>query len=443
MEFSLIVLSIMAYIFIIFNIIFTCNTIWFCKNKEPSLLKSAALFFFISFSIIISISRYFEIFISYSNAILLYYISLFFTAKAFLKTKVVRVIFVCAFYILTDSLFCTLVAMIFRYIQNQYLYNDAIIYVSSLIFNLLCVSMMYLCRKRVLFKNLHNNISLIPVHMYIFLLTIIFFTGGLAASHLVVFSNPEVNRFLPQFFTVISVLVLVITTMVLLINCVSRNYYENISYILNRQFKKQIEHYKQLEELNSDLRGFKHDYKNHMLCIKSMIEQQGNEDALEYMENLTATFNEKQRKFDTGNYIADSLFSEKSIICEKKGISFEHKGVILQDCIEDIDICIILSNILDNAIDACEKIDDGTKKIKIVTDFKLNCLYIKATNTVSGFVDIQKDFIHSTKSDKANHGFGLINVKRAVDKYNGELKMLCKDGLFTTEIILHTSQLKQ
>ncbi|MCL2078160.1 MAG: GHKL domain-containing protein [Oscillospiraceae bacterium] len=432
---QVVLISIAASVSMLVNIVLTCDTIWGCKNLKINGLNAGALSFFVLVSTFVPFSTITDIIAPYSAIIMpVYYASLLISVKILTRSKISRVGYIFLLYIFSDSLFRSVAGIIFGFFQQFNIYHYEMMYGYSLFFNLLCITAMLLCRKGIILKNLQNNISLMPKRIYVLLLIIIFFGGGLAASQIDEIFHIELRAPFLIFFTLINILILLITTISLLFNSVSRKYYENISSILDLQLKKQIRHYEQIEELNSDLRAFKHDYNNHMLCLKSMIESQNNIEALKYIEDLTSSFKETQKTFDTGNSIADALLNEKNDICIKNGITYEHDGHIPPSGITAVDLCILLFNMLDNAIEACEKITNGAKEIKTVSDFKNNYFYIKASNTTKEPVKIQNNFIPSTKP---GHGFGLTNIRRVAEKYDGSIKLNCDGGLFQIEAVLN------
>lgn len=92
---------------------------------------------------------------------------------------------------------------------------------------------------------------------------------------------------------------------------------------------------------------------------------------------------------------------------------------------------------MDNAVEACDKIHEKIKYIKIISDFKNNYWYFKAVNTVDCKAEIKNNNIITTKIDSDDHGFGLQNIRDTVFKYDGDFNIDCSDELFTLEITLH------
>ncbi len=434
-------ISTLSSIFLFINITFICDMVWHCKRKiKISGFNALAVLLFLASSVLLPLSYQYKSLSSFAILSMpVFYIMLFAVINVFIKTKMMRIIYVFLLYIFTDSLFGSSLIAICDVVGFKVSNIEYIGYMASLLFNICCLVMLYLCRKRIIFRNFQSSVELMPTSIYVLILIIFFFTGLLLSLQNVRTDFYETKQVLSQLLFLLIIPAFLIIIVFLLINSISRRYHENISSVLESQVRRQIKHYDEAERLNSDLRAFKHDYDNHISCLKFAIETQGSEAALEYINNLNYAYKETQKKFDTGNYIADALFNEKNSICEKAGISFEHTGVIPATCINDVDLCILLFNLLDNAIEACKRIENGERIIRASTNYKNDLFNIKISNTVNEPVKIYNNYIASTKDNKSNHGFGLMNIHRIVNKYDGKIKMDCEDGFFTSNIILCAS----
>ncbi len=222
----------------------------------------------------------------------------------------------------------------------------------------------------------------------------------------------------------------------LIFNSVSNKYNEKITSILKQQFDIQVNHYKTIEEKNTAIKKFKHDYRNHMFCLSSMLNSKSYQEASQYISNLSNSFNISNNiEFITGNYIADAILNEKSIICQDNNIVLSQKGIFPSDIIDNVDMCILLSNALDNAIEACIMVSSEEKHINVVSDKNNNNFFLKITNS-SKPVQIINNHIYTTKDDSSAHGFGLLNMKQIAEKYNGDIKLLYENNIFTVQFIL-------
>lgn len=219
----------------------------------------------------------------------------------------------------------------------------------------------------------------------------------------------------------------------LISNCISKIYYNNINSILEKQIENQISHYKQTEQLNNDLRRFKHDYTNHMLCLKAMIGDNQSEDAVAYIEKINDEISRSSSSYNTGHKIADAILNEKS--GAENDIKIKFDGHI-PDFLDNVDLCIILGNAIDNAIEACRKIQSCEKTISISADIQHGHAILIITNPVSQETIISGTLPETTKSDPLNHGFGLYNIRRIVEKYEGDMNINAADGVFTLYVAL-------
>lgn len=123
---------------------------------------------------------------------------------------------------------------------------------------------------------------------------------------------------------------------------------------------------------------------------------------------------------NSGNIVIDSLIGYWYVTAKKKGIDFTvNISIPMKMPFKGADICLILGNLLENAVEAAEKVE-GKKYIKIQMKYDKNNLLLFVMNNYKGqLVKIKDKRLKSTKSDAGNHGVGLPSVYRAVDKYHG------------------------
>ena len=221
----------------------------------------------------------------------------------------------------------------------------------------------------------------------------------------------------------------------LLINVASRNYYTALNSLLEKQVEAQINHYEKLEELNSDIRQLRHDYINHLTSVSTLIEHKNYPDALQYIERLTEATHCNETIYRTGNHLADAILTGKSIEC-KEFADIEFNGFIT-DKIDNTDMCAILANALDNAIEACRKCSSRSK-INIVAQNKQGYWVMTMRNpTVS---EDSKGLMKTSKEDTQNHGFGLLSIEQAVKRYDGNIKVGVKNGVFEISVVVKNQE---
>ena len=175
-----------------------------------------------------------------------------------------------------------------------------------------------------------------------------------------------------------------------------------------------------------------------MVVLYSLIKKGDNSQAIEYMNNLNEKFYSISKKYyQTGNCLVDSMLSSKSCTAEQNDIYFDLEGVVPEGKIEDVDTVTIFSNIIDNAIEACEKIE-GKKIIHINSAYKNGTWAFEVINPVSSQVNIVNNHVDSSKGSPQIHGFGLSNIEDIVEKYHGTMKLKSEKNEFSINVTLHT-----
>lgn len=237
----------------------------------------------------------------------------------------------------------------------------------------------------------------------------------------------------------ISTLVLNLCIITLMNRNVHTNYYKFLSEMADRQLTEQIKYYEVLKKSHVEICSMRHDMKNHLLCIQILAREKDLEGIEYYIQKLACNVRNSTIQIYTGNLIVDALLNEKLSKAQDKGIKVETLLDKLSEInIDQMDLCIILSNALDNAIEAAEKValtKDAviTIEIKVIKGYLV--IYIK--NSIQASVVIKKKYmIATTKEDKIHHGYGLKNIKEVVEKYEGVLKLTSDNGSFILEIMI-------
>lgn len=206
-----------------------------------------------------------------------------------------------------------------------------------------------------------------------------------------------------------------------------------INSLLEEHMQQATDYYNQLIEQENQTKKFRHDIKNILIALHSMVKENQNDKALLYIEDLNEVCEQLKPRYNTGNFIADAILSAKDTRAAMQNINISFDGYIPSEKVKDVDMVIVLSNMLDNAIEACEKIT-GKKDIEIksILQKKMWVLYIK--NPSEEVNIINKNHIVTTKQEKMLHGFGLNNIERVAQKYNGNMQLEYKEGYFSSKI---------
>ena len=195
-------------------------------------------------------------------------------------------------------------------------------------------------------------------------------------------------------------------------------------------------HYAEVENMYKQVRGWRHDYKNHIQTLKAYMSFGEHEKINDYLDKLDEDLTSVDTVIKTGNIMTDAILNSKISLAFSKKISVNAKAAVPKDInISDIDLCVIIGNLLDNAIEACESIAGGEKFIRIFIGMKNTQLYMVFTNAAPGKKLLKSGGIFRSRKGE-NHGFGLMRIDKTVEKYGGFIDRNSEDGAFTTEILL-------
>lgn len=213
---------------------------------------------------------------------------------------------------------------------------------------------------------------------------------------------------------------------------------EQKNHLLLDQLNQQLYHYERLREIHSKIRSIKHDMKNHCFALNELLDKGHIADAQEYLSHLySELITTKDNIYYTGNPIFDAVLTDKSIKAKQKQIAFTAQLSLRENLnISNMDWCILLGNILDNAIEACERLTESEKTISIQAQSYKNVLNIVVKNTALPPQLRNDGFYRTSKLYKDEHGLGLSNVTAVTEKYDGVLQTDYSSGYFTLKLML-------
>lgn len=198
-------------------------------------------------------------------------------------------------------------------------------------------------------------------------------------------------------------------------------------------------HYEEVENMYRQTRGWRHDYRSHIQTMKAYLQMQEYDKLGQYLSELEVDLNTVDTVIKTGNVMIDAILNSKISLASHQDIQINAKAIVpadLNTSISEVDLCIILGNLMDNAIEACLQIPDKDKRfIRVYIDIMKGQLYLYVMNASYGKLTRIGKRYHSTKTEEY-HGFGLLRMDKTVDKYNGYLNRQNEEGVFATEILL-------
>ena len=225
-------------------------------------------------------------------------------------------------------------------------------------------------------------------------------------------------------------LISVILTIIILKN----KYDKRLSDFQDSVLKKQRD---EVQNIYQTMRAWRHDYHNHMQAIKALLSMGKKEELSEYLDNLEKDLDSIDIAIRTGNVGLDAILSSKVSIARKNNIEVNCTAKVPADLkISDVHLCAIVGNLLDNAIEACEKITEGTapRFIRIYIGLFKSQLYISVSNSTCE--KHRRRLNELVTSKLGEHGFGLRRIDKLAEKYDGYVNRKNEPGIFATEVML-------
>ncbi len=195
----------------------------------------------------------------------------------------------------------------------------------------------------------------------------------------------------------------------------------------------------QMDEMNQlymTMRGWRHDYHNHMQKIRAHLALGEYDQIQEYINLMETELDAVDIRYKSGNTGVDAMLNSKLTLAEKKGLRIKCDAELPKklSC-NPVDLCVLLGNLIDNAIEACEKMDPSQDRfIRIYMCVRKKQFYLSVSNATSEVIrKLDKEYI---TNKRGNHGNGLRRINKVVEKNNGFINRQNEPGVFATEVML-------
>ena len=193
----------------------------------------------------------------------------------------------------------------------------------------------------------------------------------------------------------------------------------------------------EIQNMYRQMQEWRHDYRNHIQNMKNRLDSDNGE-LEQYLDDLADDLTQADTSIKTGNVMADAVLNSKLSVAEQKGIRLNVKAHIPNGvAMTDVELCSILGNLLDNAMEACEKLPYNERFLRVYIDKFKGQFYLSVQNASPG-VQRKGNIFHTTKS--GTHGFGLFRIDRIAKKYGGYVNRQFEEGVFATELMLPLSE---
>lgn len=194
------------------------------------------------------------------------------------------------------------------------------------------------------------------------------------------------------------------------------------------------QHYDEVQNIYQTMRGWRHDYHNHIQMMKALIELGRYSELDGYLDQLDRDLRTIDRVVKTGNLMLDAILNSKISLARTQGIEINAKATVPQELnVSDVDLCVMVGNLLDNAVEGCLRLaDEKARFIRVYVDVLKGQLYLSVTNATGEGRRVRE--YRTAKGE--GHGFGLRRVDAIVRKYGGYVNRQNEPFVFATEIML-------
>ena len=188
-----------------------------------------------------------------------------------------------------------------------------------------------------------------------------------------------------------------------------------------------------------ELRSIRHEIKNHNFYLKALLDENNIDEAREYLDRVSSKGTRYLKSFDSGNYAVDVVMNHEMAAAREQKVTIDTKILVPKQLpFRDEDVCSLLSNLLDNAIEAAARSDLDQPVVQISILPRQEYLFIRITNPVDKTMPEKRRLtLKTTKTDHTEmHGFGTQIIRRIAETYNGSVKYSMSGGIFTTDVML-------
>lgn len=207
----------------------------------------------------------------------------------------------------------------------------------------------------------------------------------------------------------------------------------------NALLQRQVQ---EVQNIYLTMRGWRHDYHNHLQSMKAYVKMGEYGRLGEYLELLEQDLDNVNQLIESGNVNLDAILNSKLSLALKNGIDVDYTAKCPEKlAVSDIDLCALIGNLIDNAVESCEKVArahaEGAMDVpflRLYIGVLKKQLYISVTNATTETVrKLDSEYI---TNKRGNHGHGLKRINLVVDKYGGYINRQNEPGVFVTEIML-------
>lgn len=190
----------------------------------------------------------------------------------------------------------------------------------------------------------------------------------------------------------------------------------------------------EIQNMYRQMQEWRHDYRNHIQNMKNRLEADDHSKLEQYLDDLADDLTMADISVKTGNVMADAVLNSKLSVAKQKQISLSVKAHIPEGTpMTNVELCSVLGNLLDNAVEACEKLPADDRFMRVYIHKFKEQFYLSVQNS-AGEVRRKNGIFCSDK--QGSHGFGLFRIDRIAKKYSGYVNRQYEKGVFATELMI-------
>lgn len=243
------------------------------------------------------------------------------------------------------------------------------------------------------------------------------------------------HAILLEVMVAVLVVLICIACPLLIVNHLSKRHYQTLSENMEQQVAAQVRHYEEMARANEDVRAFRHDFKNLQIELQQRLKENDTDGALACLQQYDgAVF--QNAGFATGNRVADALLGAKQEVAVGQATALTFTGLI-STSLPSADVCVLLGNAVDNALEACQKLPSAqARQVTVTAQCERGMQLLQIENPLPpGGVLPEVGRGITTKADPSRHGFGIAAMKKVVDTYRGSMTFRLRDGAVVLEIV--------
>lgn len=196
-------------------------------------------------------------------------------------------------------------------------------------------------------------------------------------------------------------------------------------------------YFEEVDEKNAEARMLRHDMNNHLAAVAMLLQEKKTEDAKEYLRHVMEGLEATKPPVRTGIGVLDGVLMAKETAAKEKGIriNMEFEGGMQGCLVPDHELCSLFGNLLDNCVEACERLPQEKRwaKLKVNRQMEMVCIFCE-----NPYDEIKKEGgkLVTQKADSKNHGLGIRQMERIVKKHGGTMEIETENNVFSVSILL-------